>query len=1023
MAQYDINLREYWRILNKRKSIVIITSLLLGIFSTVFAVWKAPVPLYTSACSIKFEKETTLEGLYAKTLSWSGGDDLETQISVITGYPVLMEVAKNLKLIPQKASSTDPRIVSTIEGLKGKIQVFRESFTNILNIRVTDTNALYAQRIANEVAKTYQSWHAEQQGKRTTEALKYIEDELKRVREQLREAENKFNDFSQKNQLISIDMQSETLLQRNKEIKDLIRKQNEVMSEIGTLLVRVENYLKDPTSSDNNFYSTNAGPQYQVTNNTLVELILKRDSLLENFTPQHPEVIAINQKIVENARKMVLLLKLQIKNMENTKAELEKQLAEVELKTNLLMEKKLEFDRLKREVDRFRNMTALLEQKNQEALIRKAEKPEEVVIVKPAMASSTPINPPKTLTTGAMGVVIGLVLGLVLAFIIETFDTSLGAIEDVEETIGAKVLGVIPHTDLKEIVAAVEDRYPGELDDDSLKKIISLVSHYAPQTMIAESFRALRTNIHSRDMDHEIKTISITSTSPQEGKSLVSANLAISLAQAGLRTLLVGADLRKPVLAKAFGLENSPGLTDVVLGNYPWTDTVKTVTDMIMGKMTMDEIMMTPGMDNLHIITSGNIPPNPAELIESNRLQAFIEEVKKVYDIVIFDSTPALSTADAAILGTKMDGVLIIYRVGAVSRGLLKRTSTQLEQVKCNIIGVVLNGMKPEISPDFHDFGYYKYYAYYSQEEKKGKQKGLKRYLSFLSRKEDHELSEVDYPSTAIGGETSGRQRSRRDLILKVILTATALIFLSFGLLWQNGIIDPIKRLNPLSASNRRNTVKTPVPKRPLSSAPEGNPEAVTLRPGPPQGEIIDKRSEIDADKEMTPVTHSSAEVGRAAKSDLKSPAYQSGVFPFSIYLASFHTKERAEKAIQQYESKGLSPFWVKINIKDKGVWYRIYAGCFEDEEQANISIKEHGLANAQTKKTAYANLLGIYGTREELDPLIREIKDKGFSPYVIRNKDGEYNLLVGAFVTRTGAEEQGNRLKSEGIQGKVVER
>ena len=88
--------------------------------------------------------------------------------------------------------------------------------------------------------------------------------------------------------------------------------------------------------------------------------------------------------------------------------------------------------------------------------------------------------------------------------------------------------------------------------------------------------------------------------------------------------------------------------------------------------------MMTPGMDNLHIITSGTIPPNPAELIESNRLQAFIEEVKKEYDIAIFDSTPALSTADAAILGTKMDGVLIIYRVGAVSRGLLKRASTQL---------------------------------------------------------------------------------------------------------------------------------------------------------------------------------------------------------------------------------------------------------------------------------------------------------------------------------------------------------
>jgi Mrp family chromosome partitioning ATPase len=108
----------------------------------------------------------------------------------------------------------------------------------------------------------------------------------------------------------------------------------------------------------------------------------------------------------------------------------------------------------------------------------------------------------------------------------------------------------------------------------------------------------------------------------------------------------------------------------MVLGNYPWRDTVKSVTDIIMGKMSPDELMITPGLDNLHIITSGASPPNPAELIDSGTLMDFIGEAKEEYDLIIFDSSPILSTADAAILGTKVDGVLLVYRVGAVSRGL-----------------------------------------------------------------------------------------------------------------------------------------------------------------------------------------------------------------------------------------------------------------------------------------------------------------------------------------------------------------
>jgi capsular exopolysaccharide synthesis family protein len=791
LAQYDINLREYWRILKKRKLIIIIIAILLGVFSTFFAIVRAPAPLYSTSSSIKFEKELTLEGLYARTLTWSGTDDIESQMSLIKSYSVMKEVAAEMGLIPREAITDDaflePRYSEKIESLQSRVKVLREDYTDILNIIVTHQDPNFTQKLANTIVSIYKIMHAEQQNKRTEEAINYIDDQLEKTRQRLKDSENEFNEFSQKNQLLSIDMQSENLLLRKKDIQDDLRKQGEIREEVKGLLSELSNFAKDPSDSNSNFYSANVSHQYEITNDKLVELLLSRDTLLENFTHKHPEVIATSNRIVEYARKMMLLLDLRSKNLDRRRVELNLEIEDLDRRASLLMEKKVEFDRLRREVETATNMTALLEEKHQEAQIRRAEKPEEVIILKRATLPAKPINTPKYVTTGVMGIIIGVVLGLILAFIVETFDTSVGTIEDVEETLGARVLGVIPQAEPKDIQARLKDRYPDGMDEDALVKTIDLVSHFAPKTMIAESFRALRTNVQFREGEDKIKTIAVTSTSPQEGKTTVSINLAISLAQAGLKTLLVGSDLRKPMLGKIFGLEIIPGLTDILLGNYPWPDTVKSITDIIMGsRITMDEVMLTPGMDNLHIITSGTIPPNPAELIDSKRLMDFIEESKKEYDIVIFDSAPVLSTADAAILGTRMDGVLIVYRVGAVSRGLLKRSSAQLEQVKCNIIGVILNGMKPDISPDFQDFKYYKHY--YAYEEDTDQEGGIiSRILSFMGIGKGRSSSGSNNMPSAAGKSFHRRQEKGSSLVLKWLLILLALICIAAGVLWKKG--------------------------------------------------------------------------------------------------------------------------------------------------------------------------------------------------------------------------------------------
>ncbi len=770
MAQYDINLREYWRIIKKRKFTIIFTAIILGVFSTIFTVLRAPTPLYTSSCSIKFEKQTPTEGVFQSPFSWADGRELDTLISVLKSYSVIKNVAEKLGRVPkgsaQEGSLLRSNVVAAVQDLESKVKVSRENFTNIINIETTDTDPAFAQRLANTIALTYREIHFKEQNKRKTTTVKYIGEQLNKVRMKLRKSEDEFNRFTRKNQLVSFDLQSENMLLRSNEIKDEIRKLKEANVNLNELFVKLSQFIKDPSGSGNDFYSNYANNQYQDANTSLLELLLKRDSLLEDFTPKHPEIIEISRRIIETARKMEVILQLQINGLNTREADLNKDLSTVDKKTNELMEKKLEYNRLTREVDSYNEMVALLERKNQEALIRKADKPEEVTIVRPAFLPTLPVNPPKTATTGTMGVVIGLILGMVLAFIAETFDTSIGTIEDVEETLGTQVLGLIPHGDMKDIQESLESTGEKVSPTSPFSVKIHLACHFARRSVLAESFRGLRTNIQFHDLDKKVKTIGVTSGSPQEGKTTVAINLAITMAQAGTKTLLIGSDLRKPVVAKTFGIEPTPGLADILLGNYSWRDAVKTVTDIIIGKMEMDDVMITPGLDNLYIITSGTIPPNSAELIDSQRLLDFIEEVKEDYDMVIFDTPPVLSTADATILGTKVDAVLLVYRVGSISRGLLKRTTLQLSRVTSNLMGVVLNGMKPEVSPDFQDFKYYRYYASYGEEGKLKKEKRKKT-----------------------------KRQKRRAGALKILIILTALALIALGLLWQAGILPIDKYL------------------------------------------------------------------------------------------------------------------------------------------------------------------------------------------------------------------------------------
>ncbi|MCR3921085.1 MAG: CpsD/CapB family tyrosine-protein kinase [Firmicutes bacterium] len=214
-----------------------------------------------------------------------------------------------------------------------------------------------------------------------------------------------------------------------------------------------------------------------------------------------------------------------------------------------------------------------------------------------------------------------------------------------------------------------------------------LITSKNPKSPVSEAFRTIRTNIEFSGIDAKIKTILVTSSQPGEGKSTVTANLAVSMATGGKRVLLIDADLRNPTQQRFFPIAPTLGLTNLLLDET----------------LTLEEVIINPE-DNLFLLTSGPTPPNPAELLGSAKMRTFITSMSEVFDIILVDSPPVLAVADASILANYLDGTILITGAGDVPRERTLAAKEQLTKVKANIIGTILN--KAPMNEGY----YYQYY-------------------------------------------------------------------------------------------------------------------------------------------------------------------------------------------------------------------------------------------------------------------------------------------------------------------------
>ncbi|PYM73159.1 MAG: hypothetical protein DME03_16045, partial [Candidatus Rokuibacteriota bacterium] len=271
-----------------------------------------------------------------------------------------------------------------------------------------------------------------------------------------------------------------------------------------------------------------------------------------------------------------------------------------------------------------------------------------------------------------------------------------------------------------------------QIDPEALLSHSLLITHFDPKSPVAEAYRTLRTNIQFARMERSGKVLVVSSPTLQEGKTTTIVNLALTMAQSGQKTLLVGANMRRPSIHRFFGIEREPGLSNILVGSAQWRDCIRTVADILMGRFEMEDIMAAPGLDNLHIIEAGPVPANPSELLSTPAMTGFLHSVRDVYDVVLVDTPPILPVTDSAIVASQADGVVLVYQAGKVGRLVLKRAKVHVENVGGKVWGVVLNDVKTEIA----GYAYTQYYTHYYGEETivDTRKERLQRVGSFVRR-------------------------------------------------------------------------------------------------------------------------------------------------------------------------------------------------------------------------------------------------------------------------------------------------
>jgi capsular exopolysaccharide synthesis family protein len=571
--------------------------------------------------------------------------------------------------------------------------------TNLINLSYRHTNAEMAQKIANTYADTFVHNNGERQTTGTETALRTVGEKIAQYQadierdEQARFEFSKANDipFSGDKSAPAVDLQAANLSKLNTQVLDAENERKSLQSLYETA-VAAANPNEIPEVGDNK--------RIQTLRDKLDVLRQRREDLLVLYTPEWPEVKRVDAQIsmldeslAKAPREVVATMKARYQAAVATENRLKQKLNSERGVFSEKNQAQLHLSVLNQRIETNKQYLATLLQKKLE--LENAEtnnlKTNNVSIQQYSRSGSL-IGPARARNI-VIAFLLSLGVGVGLAFLLDYLDDTLKTVEDVDRYIHLPALALIPSNRTERQRLKGKTAAPAEVGDSTALALIDDV-----RSPIAEAYRHLRTSLLLSSAGQPPKTILVTSSQPSEGKTTTAVNTAVMLAQTGAEVLIIDCDLRRPRLHSHFKVPNSGGVT-----NY------------LSGDSDLDALLQPyEKLPNLKLLTSGPVPPNPAELLGSDEMRKLLGTVCDRFTHVIIDSPPAISFTDASILSTMVDGVILVVHGGRSSRAIVRRAKQQLMDVGANIFGIVLNNVKLEVT-NYYYAGYYS--AYYTDDE------------------------------------------------------------------------------------------------------------------------------------------------------------------------------------------------------------------------------------------------------------------------------------------------------------------
>jgi succinoglycan biosynthesis transport protein ExoP len=716
------HLLDYFIILRKHQWLVL-TFLLTVVTVVTIASFKMK-PVYEAAARVEVDREAQNMLPFQDPNSYGEYVDMEnyieTQSKILHSETLALLTIKALDLgrYPEFGGTANSLTWGHGAGASRRPAILGAFLARLIVKRVPNSRLIEVQfeaedpQLAAQVVNTHLQSYIEQNFRSkydaTTQASNWLSAELEELRIKVEKSEDARIAYERQNQIWQIDEKQDITTQKLADLSKAVTEAQTVLAEKEALYrmaaagnvdalpatrenLVIQDLLKRKTDLDVNY--SEATHQYGPNYPKVLRLAAQQKELEEDLTKARKTVVEGVQQEFATARQRVELLQ----------EALDKQKAEA----NDLAEKLVQYHILQHDAQSNKALYDGLLQKLKEAGITAGLRSSNIRVVDPALTPSSPTRPQKARNI-LLAILVGLVGGVGLALFREYLDNTVKSPDDIETLTGLPSLAVVPslpglnghHRRLSRFTREpYTQATPGPR--------VETLSYVQPKSQISEAFRALRTSLLLSQAEHPPQVILVTSALPREGKTTAAVNLAVTLAQLGDRTLLMDSDLRKPGVRRALNLTIGK---EIGLSSY------------LAGVSTLDEVIIPhPTITNLEALTTGPVPPSPADLLSSHRMREAITELRRRFKFIVIDSPPIMAATDAVILSSLTDGVLLVVRSGETPKEAFTRTRDLLAAVKSRLLGVVLNAVDSTAPDYYYSYRYYPYAYGYGYGEDIGK--------------------------------------------------------------------------------------------------------------------------------------------------------------------------------------------------------------------------------------------------------------------------------------------------------------